>query len=286
MLESVVNFVWVDAAGNEVLLASDGFAALEREPRPEALEDQGRLEVIAAPVSNGDVEAICRGLGVDGWDAPEVTHHRRAAPRTPHPFLWSSCAACSRRSRRLTSAEALAAGWSASRPPAARGDRPGAPPPRPARARAQHPQGVGHTPSRARSASRAPPRASPRGPSATGGPAPTIGQHTDEILAEIGLGQLRRRAARGGRRRVGRIPSPRSQSVPLARPAQRHEAHREDAPRSTPRGVRRIALAAGAAHRRGSSRPPGASWSTSGGAAVGAAVTRIASNGAASGQPR
>jgi len=71
MLESVVNFVWADAAGNEVLLDSDGStpSSFSRDQKLWPTKDG---HVIAAPVSDADVAGICRGVGVDGYDAPEV----------------------------------------------------------------------------------------------------------------------------------------------------------------------------------------------------------------------
>ena len=69
MLESVVNFVWADAAGNEVLLDSDGsknssfVAASGRCASPTA-------GVIVTPTSDADFAGMCRGFGVDGYDDP------------------------------------------------------------------------------------------------------------------------------------------------------------------------------------------------------------------------
>ena len=71
MLEAVVSFVWADAAGNELLLDTDGSqpSSFSRDQKLWPTKDGW---VIAAPVSDHDVAAICKGVGVTGYDAPEV----------------------------------------------------------------------------------------------------------------------------------------------------------------------------------------------------------------------
>jgi crotonobetainyl-CoA:carnitine CoA-transferase CaiB-like acyl-CoA transferase len=184
MLESVVNFVWVDAAGNEVLLASDGSqpSSFSRDQRLWKTKDGW---IIAAPVSDGDVEAICRGLGVDGWDAPEV-RTIVARRRDPGPFLELLRRVLAK-VETLTSAEALAAMESEQAPCGAvlGPERLHLDPH--VRARGVLEDSVHPVAGPIRQ-----PRPAARfaaTPSATGAPAPTIGQHTDEILAEIGLGE-------------------------------------------------------------------------------------------------
>ena len=72
MLESVVQFVWADAAGNEVLLDADGSqpSSFSRDQKLWKTRDGW---IIAAPTSDKDVEGICKGVGVEGWDAPECS---------------------------------------------------------------------------------------------------------------------------------------------------------------------------------------------------------------------
>jgi len=183
MLESVVQFVWADAAGNEVLLRGDGSqpSSFSRDQRLWKTKDGW---VIAAPTSDKDVEAICRGLGVEGWDDPAV---RTILARRQHPERFLELLRrVTDRVATLTSAEALAGM-----------EREGAPcgevlgPERlhedpQVRARGVLEESVHPVAGPMRQ-----PRPAPRfaaTPARTGGPAPTLGQHTDEILAELGLG--------------------------------------------------------------------------------------------------
>jgi len=71
MLDAVVSFLWADAAGNELLLASDhsrpsSFVANFKPFR--FLDGWG----IATPTSDADFAGMCRALGVDGYDDPRV----------------------------------------------------------------------------------------------------------------------------------------------------------------------------------------------------------------------
>jgi crotonobetainyl-CoA:carnitine CoA-transferase CaiB-like acyl-CoA transferase len=104
MLESVVNFVWADAAGNEVLLDSDGKqpSSFSRDQKLWPTKDG---YVIAAPVSDDDVAAICRGVGVDGYDDPRVATiiARRQNPEAFQALLRRVYAAVGN----LTTAEAI-----------------------------------------------------------------------------------------------------------------------------------------------------------------------------------
>jgi crotonobetainyl-CoA:carnitine CoA-transferase CaiB-like acyl-CoA transferase len=182
MLESVVNFVWADAAGNEVLLDSDGKqpSSFSRDQKLWPTKDG---YVIAAPVSDGDVAAICRGVGVDGYDDPKVATiiARRQNPEAFQALLRRVYAAVSA----MTTAEAIR-GMEAERAPCgavlgpaqlhldpqvvALGMLEDSTHPSAGRVRQPRPAArFGATPAR------------------TGAPAPTIGQHTDEILAELGM---------------------------------------------------------------------------------------------------
>ena len=71
MLDAVVSFLWADAAGNEVLLATDGsqpssFVSTFRPLR--FLDGWG----IATPTSDADFTGMCRAFGVEGSDDPRV----------------------------------------------------------------------------------------------------------------------------------------------------------------------------------------------------------------------
>jgi len=182
MLESVVSFVWADAAGNEVLLDSDGKqpSSFSRDQKLWPTKDG---YVIAAPVSDGDVAAICRGVGVDGYDDPRVATiaARRQNPETFQALLRRVYAAVGQ----MTTAEAIR-GMEAERAPCGAVVGPAElhldPQVRalgmledfvhPAAGRVRQPR---------------PPARFGATPAEAGAPAPTVGQHTDEILAELGM---------------------------------------------------------------------------------------------------
>jgi crotonobetainyl-CoA:carnitine CoA-transferase CaiB-like acyl-CoA transferase len=71
MMDSVVSFLWADAAGNEVLTESDGSlnSSFVAGFRPMRFEDGWG---IVTPTSDADFQGMCRALDVDGWDDPRV----------------------------------------------------------------------------------------------------------------------------------------------------------------------------------------------------------------------
>jgi crotonobetainyl-CoA:carnitine CoA-transferase CaiB-like acyl-CoA transferase len=182
MLDAVVSFLWVDAAGNEVLLDADGSypSSFVQGSRPMRFTDGWG---IATPTSDADFAGICRGLGVDGYDAPEVatitarmTH--RAETSAIMERVYAAAAKLSTREAMdrleaervpcgvvLSPAElaedehAIAMGLfvESDHPVAGRTRLP------------RHPVQFAGT------------------PSALGAPAPALGEHTDEVLAELGL---------------------------------------------------------------------------------------------------
>jgi crotonobetainyl-CoA:carnitine CoA-transferase CaiB-like acyl-CoA transferase len=180
MLDAVVNFVWADAAGNEVLLDADHSmpSSFSRDQKLWPTKDGF---VIAAPTSDEDTARICRAVGVAGYDDPETKLMRRRA--SPGPFqelLRRVLDAVAR----LTTAEAMQ-----------RFDREKAPAGAVLGPESHHldphiaatgllEESVHPTAGRLRQPR--PAARFERTPARTGAPAPTLGQHTDEILREIG----------------------------------------------------------------------------------------------------
>ena len=71
MMDSVVSFLWADAAGNEVLTESDGSlnSSFVAGFQPMRFEDGWG---IVTPTSDADFQGMCKALDVDGWDDPRV----------------------------------------------------------------------------------------------------------------------------------------------------------------------------------------------------------------------
>jgi crotonobetainyl-CoA:carnitine CoA-transferase CaiB-like acyl-CoA transferase len=182
MLDAVVSFLWIDAAGNEVLMDADGSmpSSLVAGFEPMAFADGWG---IATPTSDADFAGICRAFGVDGYDDPAVATMvarmtNRDAVRQVMDRIYASAAL-------LTTAEAMSR-LEAERvpcgvltPPADLPDDP-------------HVRAIGlfeqlQDPAAGRVRLPRHPTQFSATPAAIGGPAPALGQHTDEILAELGL---------------------------------------------------------------------------------------------------
>jgi len=193
MADAVVSFLWADAAANEVLLESDGsqHSSFVAGFRPLRFDDGWG---IVTPTSDHDFAGMCKALGVDGYDDPRVA---TIAERIQHrDFLSEIMDMCYARAVGFTMAEATER-FEAQRVPFAMILSP--------KELTEDPHAVAigmfeyhdhHVVGRVRV---------PRHPTQFGGtPAtlrtgsPALGEHTDEVLAELGLGDriadLRERA--------------------------------------------------------------------------------------------
>ncbi|MCU1487670.1 MAG: formyl-CoA transferase [Actinomycetia bacterium] len=182
MTDAVVSFLWADSAANEVLLDSDhtqnsSFVAGFRPFR--FVDGWG----ICTPTSDHDFAGLCRGLGVVGYDDPRIaTIGERIKHRDVLEPIMDLCYA---HAAGMTMAEAKER-WEAERVPFAmiltpeeltvdphavaiglfeEADHPVV-----GRTRIpRHPARFGGTPAR------------------LGGASPSLGEHTDEVLTELGL---------------------------------------------------------------------------------------------------
>jgi crotonobetainyl-CoA:carnitine CoA-transferase CaiB-like acyl-CoA transferase len=83
MADSVVSFLWADAAGNEMMLDSDGSmnSSFVQGSKPFRFIDGFG---IATPTSDSDFHGMCEALGVDGHNDPRVA---TIGERRKHPEL-------------------------------------------------------------------------------------------------------------------------------------------------------------------------------------------------------
>lgn len=182
MFEAVVNFVWADAAGNEVLLDSDGSqpSSFSRDQKLWPTKDG---HIIAAPVSDGDVAGICRGVGVEGYDAPEVA--TIIARRTNVEAFNDLLRRVLDKVSTMTTSEAIA-GMEAEKAPCGAVLSPAELPDDP-QVKALGMLEDSRHPIAGRMRQPRPAARFERTPSETGAHAPGLGQHTDDILSELGL---------------------------------------------------------------------------------------------------
>jgi crotonobetainyl-CoA:carnitine CoA-transferase CaiB-like acyl-CoA transferase len=180
MLDAVVNFVWADAAGNEVLLDAD-HSQPSSFARDQKLWPTKDGFVIAAPTGDEDTARICRAMGVDGYDDPRTKLMQRRADPGPFQELLRRVL---ENVARMTTAEAME-----------RFDREKAPAGAVLGPESHHldphiaATGMledGVHPAAGRIRQPRPAARFERTPARVGAPAPTLGQHTDEILRELG----------------------------------------------------------------------------------------------------
>jgi len=182
MLDAVVSFLWADAAGNELLLASDCSrpSSFVANFRPFRFTDGWG---IATPTSDADFAGMCRALGVEGYDDPRVA---TIAQRNQHRELTREIMArVYAVAATMTTADAMQRMERERVPcgvvltPAELADDP-------------HARAIGllvddvHPTAGPIRQPRHPTRFSAT-PASLGGPAPLLGEHTDAVLAELGL---------------------------------------------------------------------------------------------------
>ncbi len=184
MVDSVVSFLWADAAGNEMMLESDGSmnSSFVQGSKPFRFTDGYG---IATPTSDADFHGMCEALGVDGHEDPRVATigERRKHPEVTGEIMSRchasassfSCAEISKRMEDLNvpfalvvapkdlpdDPHAMAIGLfeEFEHPVAGRVRQP------------RHPVQFGGTPAVLRTVS------------------PMLGEHSDEILVELGMGE-------------------------------------------------------------------------------------------------
>ncbi len=181
MLDSVVSFLWADAAGNEVMLDSDASmpSSFTNAVKPLHFTDGWG---ICTPTSDADFAGMCQALDVDGYDDPRVAGI--VARRVNTLVMSDIMRRCHESAATMSVAEAMhrfdthkvPAGVVLS--PAALSSDP-------------HVQAIGllHDsvhPTAGRLRQPRHPAQFGGTPATLGSGAPTLGQHTDELLAELG----------------------------------------------------------------------------------------------------
>lgn len=183
MVDAVVSFLWADAAANEVLLESDHsrHSSFVAGFRPMRFADGWG---IVTPTSDHDFAGMCRALRVDGYDDPRIA---TIAERIRHrDVLEPIMDRCYAHAANMTTEEATAR-FEAERVPFAMILTPDE------LTRDPHAVAIGlfeeadhHVVGRTRLPRH--PIAFAATPAALTGGSPSLGQHTDEVLAGLGLG--------------------------------------------------------------------------------------------------
>ena len=182
MLDAIVSFLWADAAGNEVLMDSAGTApsSFVASFRPFRFVDGWG---IATPTSDADFVGIMRAFEIEGSEDPRVT---TIGQRVQHPEIVKRMMDDVYRVAATLTTEAAMARLEAQRVPCGVVLSPAE------LVDDRHARAVGMFVERDHPIAgrvRLPRHPSQflGTPATLGGPAPGLGQHTDELLAELGL---------------------------------------------------------------------------------------------------
>ena len=181
MLDSVVSFLWADAAGNEVLLDADGSmpSSFTNNFKPFRFTDGYG---VCTPTSDADFAGMCAALGVEGADDPRVA--TIVNRRQNRDVMADIMRRCHESANTMSTADAMSR-FDEHKVPCGEVVSPAA------LSANEHVRAIGLLedsvhPAAGRLRQPRHPARFAATPAALGGPAPTLGQHTDELLAELG----------------------------------------------------------------------------------------------------
>ena len=182
MLDSVVSFLWADAAGNEMMLDSDGSmpSSFVSTVRPFRFIDGWG---VCTPTSDADFAGMCKALRVDGHDDPRVA--KISDRRNNRELMADIMRRCHDNAQTMDMAEARSRFTEFNSPfgevvsPAGLSSDP-------------HVDAIGMLedsvhPTAGRMRQPRHPAQFSGTPATLGGASPTLGQHTDELLGELGF---------------------------------------------------------------------------------------------------